>query len=359
MIFFALRTQYSNPGDELINTALLRELAARTRVIALCVDVPDWYVENVMLGLGRHGANVTLERHSARFYARILARAFGREKIWVYLSCGDTTQTKEHDARDYLKSTILGTLQRFPAVHVGMVGVSTARITSSRAWLLRMAQTRGGAITVRDTASKAVLERHGIDAMLVPDLAFALSFSPKPRQETVVLSFRSHNAISDALLTEGLKRVVPWALALGFKLAVVWQVEHDRAFSEALAKILDLPLIVREAPRINRLAELTAIYDKSGFVLSNRLHVLLLGASRGAIPIALLAREDRKISPLLQDNGLGAIAIRVEDEMAADHVIAALSSAEDVADRLRDTFGRNRWVISEHFTAVHGTAQAG
>ncbi|MCB1356422.1 MAG: polysaccharide pyruvyl transferase family protein [Maritimibacter sp.] len=354
MIFFQMRALYLNPGDELINVVLLDQLARRDTVVALTSGVPDWYMENVIRELGELASRVVFEPSAAGFFSKLAANAVKGRETWLYLSPGETTQPPELDGRDRLKSAILSGLQVLPDVHIGFVGQSTTRVSPSRERVLRKARKRGDVIAVRDADSCTYLQSRGISATRVPDLAFALDRVRGRRAKTVGLSFRSHGPGSDRLLKDRLHALLPQLRDAGMTAEVFWQADYDREFCEDLARDLDLPLAERRMDRSDRLTELRSLFSRMGFLLSNRLHVLLIGASRGSIPIALLSKEDEKIGPLFRDDGLDAACIRLDDPAMIERTIAVVRGAAEFDEQFARVFERNRRAICDHFDAMHG-----
>ena len=73
---------------------------------------------------------------------------------------------------------------------------------------------------------------------------------------------------------------------------IIFQVEEDKLFAKVLAKSL-------KEYNLNVLSQCIwydnlDTYSKYDYVFSNRLHVLLLAAKYGAIPLALISKDLKK-----------------------------------------------------------------
>ncbi|MDG3574786.1 polysaccharide pyruvyl transferase family protein [Rhizobium sp. YJ-22] len=296
----SLRTQYDNLGDEIINAILLKELAQRMPVLALGHAVPDWYLANLRNHLGPAWKNVVCHDDRAAFATKLLRKGLGRARHWLFTACGDVGGTRSHYRRDGM----LAMMNALPSLRLASVGASCANLSASKATLLRQASRRGALIGVRDTLSAATLSARGIEAMLVPDLAFKLPWSARPDARRAILSFREVAGQDRAALLPSLAGIVISVRRAGFQPAMTWQVSKDESFCKSLADALGIPAIDCLGSSTGRFERAMTFYDEAALVVSNRLHVLLITAARGGAPFAMLQPGEAKIAPLLSDQGM-------------------------------------------------------
>lgn len=312
----SLQTQYDNLGDEVINAILLGELARRMPVLALGHAVPDWYRNNLRRHLGVAWENVAYHRDRAGFAARLLGKGFDRARHWLFTACGDVGGARSHYRRD----AALAMTATLPAWRLASVGASCARISASKAALLRQANRSGGLVSVRDTASAAVLSAQGVEAALVPDLAFKLPWAMRPDATQAIFSFREMAGTDATMLLPRLVRIVMAVRCAGLRPVMSWQVARDEIFCRNLADALGIPAIDCLGAREGRFEHALAFYDEAALAVSNRLHVLLIAAARGAAPFAVLPPGEAKIAPLLADQGMADCILNGDgfDAMLAD-----------------------------------------
>ena len=297
----SLRTQYDNLGDEIINAILLKELAQRMPVLALGHAVPDWYLANLRNHLGSAWKSVVCHGDRATFISKLLRKGLERARHWLFTACGDVGGTASHYRRDGM----LAMMTALPSLRLASVGASCANLSASKAALLRQASRRGAVIGVRDTASAAILSTRGIEATLVPDLAFKLPWAMRPEARQAIFSFREVAEQDRAALLRELAGVVTSVRRAGLRPVMTWQVARDEPFCKNLAGALAIPFIDCLGSNEGRFHRALAFYDEAALAVSNRLHVLLIAAARGAAPFAMLPPGEAKIAPLLVDQGMG------------------------------------------------------
>ena len=102
-----------------------------------------------------------------------------------------------------------------------------------------------------------------------------------------------------------LKEILPIFFSKGYAVDIIFQVEEDRLFAKVLAKSL-------KEYNLNVLSQCIwydnlDTYSKYDYVFSNRLHVLLLAAKYGAIPLALISKDlkEQKIQNIFNSISLG------------------------------------------------------
>ncbi|MCK8077189.1 polysaccharide pyruvyl transferase family protein [Vibrio sp. 1CM2L] len=91
----------------------------------------------------------------------------------------------------------------------------------------------------------------------------------------------------------------------GFEISYVSQVNFDDELNNRLAIQSNTTCLLYDTSCPNTISQITDLYSRSKYIISNRLHVLLLGMINGAIPLAIVDYEkDRKIIDLFETIGL-------------------------------------------------------
>jgi len=174
-------------------------------------------------------------------------------------------------------------------------------------------------VGVRDQESLAALHANGMQqAKYFPDLAFLapLSAADKVSRHGIVFSFRreipevtddpsyeARLAHSLGLLINSLSREVHHSAEF------FHQVDQDAEFNGRLGDDFGIP---KHGHRLT-LDSYQSYYNRAQFVVSNRLHCLLLGAACGALPIALTSRRHTKLNALFETVGWNSLLLSIED----------------------------------------------
>lgn len=155
-------------------------------------------------------------------------------------------------------------------------------------------------IGLRSKANLTSIHQYQRNTEYIPDMAFLYpSFNPESfsvKRKKVVISFRK---VEDKLtLIKSLKTIVENLKKNNVNIDILYQVEDDLAFCSELYKELK-NYGVHFRRTLLSFDELD-IYAQYDMVISNRLHVLLMGAMNGAIPYALISRDikEKKIDDI-------------------------------------------------------------
>jgi hypothetical protein len=110
---------------------------------------------------------------------------------------------------------------------------------------------------------------------------------PNHRKGRVALSFR--NVDDNNMLIEKLKTICNFFSEKNFGIEIIHQVEEDKVNSTRLFQVVKNECVHMVEPLIDYYS--LDVYKKYDFVISNRLHVLLMAAMNGAIPYALISQN--------------------------------------------------------------------
>jgi hypothetical protein len=171
---------------------------------------------------------------------------------------------------------------------------------------------------------------------VMPDWGFAERGSTEvDGRSLLVLSYRSDKpALTPAIV----RAVGEAARARGLDVVVVTQVGRDSSRSRELADALGAELVDWLDGRSHGEQErlLRDVYRRSAIVLSDRLHVLIVAMTEGAVPLALSLGPNYKIGRHFDAIGYSDVSVPVADTDAGsvDAVIASALERGPEAQRL-------------------------
>lgn len=244
------------------------------------------------------------------------ALLFGRGPRALVYDPGEVPLGKEH-LKSELVFLFIGLWLRLRGGYV----VRPPRAVAHYHWATGMLHRWGCRI------SQVVLwrDRPTLDRMrcgkLVPDTAFGEPAGPtseKPR-ELLVISMRGKRPAPTA---PWLEAVGTFAQKHGLRIVALSQVDEDEQRSVEIAGELasyGAELVPwGDGDDLSRETQLRAIYAETAIVVSDRLHVLLLAAQAGAMPVEAVERPVPKVGSHFATAGIDDISVDVEGMSAAD-----------------------------------------
>lgn len=171
---------------------------------------------------------------------------------------------------------------------------------------------------------------------VMPDWGFAERGSVEDEgRNLLVLSYRSDKpALTPALVSA----IGEAARSRGLSTVVVTQVGRDSTRSRELAASLGAELVDWPEERTHGEQErlLRDVYRRSAIVLSDRLHVLIVAMTEGAVPLALSMGPNYKIGRHFDAIGYAGVSVPVADgdQNSVDAAIAAALERRPEALRL-------------------------
>lgn len=138
---------------------------------------------------------------------------------------------------------------------------------------------------------------------VMPDWAFA-DFGPEkqpPNSSPVPSALRGKMAVSlrydrEYPSGEWLKGVREFARRAGLEIIVVTQVRRDGVRSKALARDLDAGLMDwGDESHLEQESRLRFLYRECRLIISDRLHVLIIGLTEGAVPLCCIPYDEVKV----------------------------------------------------------------
>jgi len=311
LALISVKTQFENVGDALIVRELLRLIAARARLVVDVSRCPGPFAGQLDLS----GEDITVIRRLGwlKIYGMTMAGRLAGARVFHFLVPGG--RGGEIPPSALRRQKLLAAIDRFIrllGVRICQLGVSYGELGPRYAAALRSRARAMHSLAVRDTLSGLQAKRVNIPvAGIVPDLAFnifALGDRAPVQPGRVAFSFRTDRGSEDAgrteiFVTRLLDSHPEWSTIL-----LVSQVRRDDAFQRQLADAIPK----REGRSVIfvpcfTITEALAAYEGCEAVFSNRLHSLLMAASRGVAPVAVLSGAgDDKIRGIFDD--LGATA---------------------------------------------------
>lgn len=302
-IYFEVKTQFSNLGDALINSCLIKMLSQKGE-LCICIDgVPKKFINKLDIP-----SSAIIFNNKKLFYIDMYVN---KQKKIMFMNPGD--ESGELSLSQFIKKC-LGLLKyvaiKFSGTDLVRIGVSYNNLGKLRTRYLKLLSKIIRLHYVRDTISLNELKDKGVYINgLIPDLAFLLEFQPKNNIPTkyALVSIRKYENVSFSDVNEYLKNIIQkdtWDWS--------FQVEADENYIKNLISINSDKIEVKDLTF--SISNARNFYSEYEYVITNRLHVLLLAVSVGCKTIALLQKEkNKKIEGILNDLGLDNLVCFIED----------------------------------------------
>jgi polysaccharide pyruvyl transferase WcaK-like protein len=369
-ILFLPASQIDNAGDQLINLAAIAALRPHGDIVVDDRLTPEWFLQ----GIGARPDERFTSISSGRFYVgavkMLLRRKLSGEAVryCFVMPPGHLFRRGVAAARTATVWHLKLLLLRALGCRVCRAGFSIGPFDRINLWAERFGAVCHSYYGLRDTTSLALARRHGFTHVhQVPDLAWTyrptVELDPSSPQGHVVLSFRA-NATGEShqpdYLEPLLDRLKALLRASGLRqrrLVVAHQVRSDRAAAEQTYHALKDEFDVEWRADKLSIDEASTLYAGAHCVISNRLHVLLLAARNGTLPLALARGSDNvKITSILVDNALDDVVVDVGLPEAdnRERLVRALSSREAVIGRFAEAARENTAKVRRAFATMLG-----
>ncbi|MDP9956831.1 polysaccharide pyruvyl transferase WcaK-like protein [Epilithonimonas hungarica] len=333
-IFFLPASQIDNTGDVLINKVLLDELRKHGELIINDQGKPDWFLEEIG---GKESEKLSFHTNS-KFYDHLRAQMKelkNEYRFFLVIHPGHTSRKGYRSAlygdHGLLFTRFLRKLKNGDC-QILRFGFSIGPFD----WYNTIAEffytTAYKMYAVRDTESFSLGKKFRFrNIKQMPDLAWSYknlsnsNISIEAIEESyIVLSFRSNKFgtkhDSDYLkpIIEHLKKILP----VNKKIKIVYQVKFDR--EPALEIHKELSKTSNNIELIDEKLDLQTasnLYKDADYIISNRLHVLLLGMVQQTLAFPLIIPGDNaKIINIYRDNSLNHYLLSSLDD-SSENVI--------------------------------------
>ncbi len=336
--YFSASTQYSNAGDALINRELLRLLRGYGSLEVASAGAPDSFLEEILVQ-----PEEVVCHSKLRLMAKLILRAassWRSSRQYLVLTPGDPPGGI---ASGDLVRAVLFPLLWLLRVRIIKVGASVSRMDDRRlrleSWLSRFMHFYG----IRDDGSVGRADRFGFsNHEYCPDLAFNLHMKEGGAGgRSTLISLREDNLNpTEVEQLHGRVRDLVFELADGSADADIGFISQVTRDDEPMKRLSHAWRGSEEyAFAINSISGLESAYSGARLVISNRLHVILLAASCGAMPVCVpTGNKNRKITDLLSSVGLGSL-------IATGSSLG--TSPEVCRNQLANVFSRQRQYLHE------------
>ncbi|GAA5204816.1 hypothetical protein [Microbacterium jejuense] len=324
--FVSLTGPAGNLGDALIRRGTLDwALGTSDELVAYVGGAPDVWLQQ--LGVPTD-AIVLREKSSIARWLWMLATA-PRRPVLVF-EAGEVPLDRGNGLRElvFLAETLLVRLKRGIVVRPPR---AVRAATQPSLWLHSTAAKASQFALWRDGTSRATTG----GSRLAPDIGFAAGQRPGllwDERDELIVSLRGKRPVPDKEWAEALKA---FAAAHELRVRTVVQVREDEERARELATMLDgvfdewgdRDAVAQEALVRER-------YDHARLVISDRLHVLILAALSGAVPVEVVADPTRKIADSFATIGLTGLSADAAS-LSPDEITAFLTKQLTRADEVR------------------------
>jgi polysaccharide pyruvyl transferase WcaK-like protein len=349
LILFSLATQFENLGDCVINEIVIKKLSERSKVVVLTGGAPKWLLTR-LAGID----SITLCSQWFAFAISPLQHPRSSGRRVLFFKPGHFAARSGPRALSRLAAVyVLCAFLRWRKWSIARIGVSV----EAGSWLESQVQARLGRLFsfygVRDLQSRQQAAQWGIrSAAYAPDLAFLLqgpSSCTQHQRRHLALSFRNRKWMKMNFGAR-LARAIGGVRSRGLEPLLVDQVLHDGLLAQEMQAKLRCDL-VSFRQTTESAASVFAAYESSVLVVSNRLHSLLFGWSRGTIPLALVCpQEDKKIIELFKSLGLEMLLWPAEKlDRLEERIDTLCAQADALRNRLCSMFLEQQALLTHVF----------
>ncbi|KQS30694.1 polysaccharide pyruvyl transferase family protein [Dyadobacter sp. Leaf189] len=325
-LFINPRTQYENTGDLLINKALIDQLSRYCKVIVDDRDKPEWFSKELKSNNSEMLSKISDRTLVATLIGRLISNRLKGDQDKYYLAFvpGDISRTGRKMAMQTLKGIALLVILRCLGCKIVRFGISVGNFDTQNQFWSSVESRFYSFLGIRDTESLAKAREFGFhNTKYFPDLAWVSNHKPiksdLPSKNYIVLSFRSnaygikHDSQYFLKIANRLKAILSSSDFTHCKIVLCYQVSYDREaclelcekLNEFEIEFIDKKLLLKES---------VELYSNAEFIVSNRLHVLLLGMLSDVLVFPLIIPKDnKKIVSILKDNKLDHTILNMDD----------------------------------------------
>lgn len=337
--FFRLNIQHQNLGDLLINRELIRLAAEVGRVYVDTAQCPPHVWKEIC---ALRASNISQINGLYSMMKAVAKERFsGRRCVYLLTPGGNAGASSFRSVGSEIKSLLQIYGIAMTGIRLIHLGVSYERLGSIRTRFIRLRALVLAAHYVRDARSFALLKGSGIRVSgIMPDLAFNLFAEDRaPRlhaedngerrtRKRVVLSFRCDQR-EDQLdrvknfLVRAFEELPP-----DTEYTVYSQVRYDDQTARDLFLWMKKIGLVTTYLRIveDGISAATNTFRNSDIVLSNRLHVLLLGGAAGCVMIPCVEDVNEKIVGVFENIREEFRIVRIDNLPTKDILSEALQN---------------------------------
>jgi len=326
--FFSIKTQFENVGDALINREMITLAAQQTNIHVDVSRCPADFIKTLDLDqiTSDKNHNVTQYHNSFILFFKMLFLRITGKNCYYFLSPGGYFGEISGFGffKKYINLLILLCFKMI-GIRICHVGVSYERLGNKFANFLKKRSRYLFGHYVRDNLSYQYAQALGIhiDGEM-PDLAFNLFKTNKPDHDThtlnkICFSFRAdqYDAQKDEII-----RLVTHIIQNNnpdTEYRLIAQVKRDVEFMRTLQN--KITALTGQQTKLHiaydNIISCLEFYEQSNLIISNRLHVLLMGGSRTDHILACVNHShNMKIKGIMETLGLSNQMIHLEQDIS-------------------------------------------
>lgn len=322
--FFSIKTQFENLGDALINRELLSLASMNSNVI---LDLSRCEREFAQTLTNNFAGSFEEKFGFLNLLKTMIWKRFRRERCFYFLSPGGYFgEITFRTLPSKIFSTVLLFLMWMIGVKVLMVGVSVERMSAGSLILFKIRRKFIHKILVRDSLSEQYLLDRGIKVDgLIPDLAFNLYRKPAEYGEglckKLFFSFRTDQSSEILPRLTDLIEACNHRLPIDVDFVFYSQVERDSEGMKNLFQEWKLKASRQvDFQQANQgIDSAISVFNENSWVISNRLHVLLVAGSQGAAILPVIdGKHNEKIKGLFDDINIKPLNVNDVDKVISE-----------------------------------------
>ncbi|QRQ99469.1 polysaccharide pyruvyl transferase family protein [Dyadobacter sandarakinus] len=367
IIFFKPARQTENIGDLLINLVEVDLLRPYGQIVVDDLSAPGWFVDEI----SRSKSDLRLSKFSGKPLLKTLSsllvkQLFSSKKNQYYLAIqpGHTSRKGFDVAVSNFKINAKMYLLKMMGCRIVRIGFSIGPFDDYNGWAESFGSKAYHYYAVRDNESLKIAKKYNFkNPLYFPDLAWA--YSPERQQKAngdyIVISMRSnaYGRIHDSTYLRPLLTRIREILVLSgqqnTKIVLVHQVKYDREASAEIYESLKSEFNAELIDTMLTLSQANEIYGNAKFIISNRLHVLLLALKCGALSFPLVdVVDNKKITSIFNDNNLSDLILDIKSsaEENGRQIVRNFEKREAVMGEFKKIQAANKQVIEEKLSTV-------
>ncbi|GLJ60720.1 hypothetical protein GCM10017576_08490 [Microbacterium barkeri] len=319
-VFVSIVGQDDNLGDSVLRRGLVEALRSPGRTLHIFTGKNgDAYVE----GVGVRDDDVRYI--SLRAWRRAALLTSLKRRTMIVFNAGEVVvePSRAHLGWRELVLSSVARLRGGGAVHAGL-GIRSPRYRGDLALRATLRVCRF--VSWRDADSRNAIGRGGV----LPDWAFALSreISGESSRGLLVVSMRGDRAMPSEAWCTAVKTI---SAREGLRICVLSQVVRDNERATQLHALLDAEeLRLWDGASHRRHEEdVRRLYRDARYVVSDRLHALIIGVTEGALPLGLTTEENGKLARTLAPAGIGEVVEFVTDSAQGTALAECVAERRD------------------------------
>lgn len=289
--YFICASSYDNLGDLIINKMLIDELCKYGRVYVDAYHVPEHFskylLENPNTVDVYSNYRVSAKRISLSNLFNFFTFLRSKKVRLITRSPGPII---EPNAKIRMGFRIINCLARFAGSRITYFGnCCSAQLSRDEALKSNGVQN----VFMRSIASVEYAKKYFKNVDYIPDMAFLLhTYKNNSVKKTVLVDYRpSENDNAESI--QELQSLVSQFKEYGYEIELYYQVVSDKEHSQFLFNDLGNEYITFRSDTL--WYDDLDFYKGKSFVISNRLHSLLIGAAFGVIPIARISSDHKML----------------------------------------------------------------